>query len=49
MTESNFNSLWNEIDALPLVFKVDCIHFEKLENEALKKNILKNGVRFYPA
>jgi|TARA_Y100001951_G_scaffold105357_2_gene122382 predicted nucleotidyltransferase len=49
MTESNFNSLWNEIDALPLVFKVDCIHFEKLGNEALRKNILKNGVQFYPA
>ncbi|MCE2746756.1 MAG: nucleotidyltransferase domain-containing protein [Burkholderiales bacterium] len=48
MPQSTFNALWNEIDALPLVFKVDCIQFEQLENEALKHNILEKGVRFYP-
>lgn len=26
MTDSTFTALWNEVDALPLVFKVDCIH-----------------------
>ena len=49
MTDSTFTALWNEVDALPLVFKVDCIHFEQLENKALKKKILEHGVQFYPA
>lgn len=49
MTESAFTALWNEVDSLPLVFKVDCIHFEQLENAALKQKILDSGVKFYPA
>ena len=49
MTDSTFTALWNEVDALPLVFKVDCIHFEQLENKVLKKKILEQGVQFYPA
>lgn len=44
-----FSRLWNEVDALPIVFKVDCLHFEQLENEALKEKILREGVRFYPS
>lgn len=44
-----FSNLWNEVDALPIVFKVDCLHFEELTNNALKEKILREGVRFYPS
>ncbi|MEQ9107828.1 MAG: nucleotidyltransferase domain-containing protein [Limnobacter sp.] len=44
-----FTQLWNEIDALPMVFKVDCLHFEQLENDALKQKVLNEGVVFYQA
>lgn len=44
-----FTQLWNEIDALPLVFKVDCLHFEQLDNNVLKHKILDEGVVFYQA
>lgn len=49
MTEAVFTALWNEVDALPLVFKVDCMHFDQLTNAALKQKILEGGVKFYPA
>lgn len=44
-----FTQLWNEIDALPIVFKVDCLHFEQLDNNVLKHKILDEGVVFYQA
>jgi hypothetical protein len=44
-----FTQLWNEIDALPIVFKVDFLHFEQLENVAIKQKILNEGVVFYQA
>lgn len=42
-----FIQLWNEIDALPIVFKVDCLHFDLLENSELKAKILKEGKLIY--
>ena len=44
-----FTQLWNEIDTLPIVFKVDFLHFEQLENVAIKQKILNEGVVFYQA
>lgn len=42
-----FTKLWNEIDALPIVFKVDLLHFDSLENSALKVKILEEGQLIY--
>jgi predicted nucleotidyltransferase len=47
MSEQDFANLWNDVDALPLVFKVDCLHWDYLSNQNLKNNILQQGVLFY--
>lgn len=49
MSADIFSCLWNEVDALPIVFKVDCLHFDQLTNVALKEKILREGVQFYPS
>ena len=49
MTDRDFTSLWNEIDDLPLVFKVDLLHWDRLEHERLKAKIIAEGRRFWPA
>ncbi|MGH8530562.1 MAG: nucleotidyltransferase domain-containing protein [Nevskiales bacterium] len=43
MSDSEFSQLWAEIDSLPLIFKVDCVHWDKLANEDLKNKITQNG------
>lgn len=48
LTDEDFTKLWNEIDDLPLIFKVDCIHWDKLANLQLKEKILQEGKIFYP-
>ena len=47
METSRFTQLWNEIDNLPLVFRVDCIHWDQLNNQALKSKIIAEGRVFY--
>ncbi|SDW00092.1 hypothetical protein [Nitrosomonas communis] len=48
MTDNTFAQLWNAIDDLPLVFKVDLLHWDKLTDERLKTKILREGQLFYP-
>jgi predicted nucleotidyltransferase len=47
MSKLEFANLWGDIDTLPLVFKVDCLHWNALSHQNLKNNILKQGVLFY--
>lgn len=47
LSDKDFTQLWNELDALPLVFKLDVLHLERLQNESLKKKILSEGKVFY--
>jgi proline iminopeptidase len=47
MTDNTFAQLWNAIDDLPLVFKVDLLHWDKLTDERLKTKILREGQLFY--
>ena len=47
MNSAEFSELWAEVDALPLVFKVDCLHWNELDNAALKEKIMTTGVLFY--
>lgn len=48
MSDREFSRLWNEIDALPLVFKFDLVHWDRLPEERLKAKIHAEGERFYP-
>jgi proline iminopeptidase len=49
MGESRFNQLWNALDALPLVFKMDVLHWDTLGNPHLKEKIAVSGQLFYAA
>lgn len=48
MSDADFSRLWNAVDALPLVFKIDLLHWDRLGNQPLKENILAEGLPFYP-
>lgn len=43
----DFTKLWNQLDDSPLVFKVDCLHWDRLSNFTLKDKILREGKQFY--
>ena len=47
MGDNIFSQLWNDIDMLPIIYKIDVLHFDKLQNEELKNNIQKSNVVFY--
>lgn len=47
MTERDFSRLWNALDDLPILFKLDVVHFEQVTNPALKNNILAHGKTLY--
>lgn len=49
MTNQEFALLWNELNDMPLVFKLDILHFERLKDQKLKEKILNEGKEFYPA
>lgn len=48
MSEIEFNRLWVEVNELPIIFKLDIIHWDTLSNERLKEKILIEGKKFYP-
>jgi proline iminopeptidase len=48
LSDNDFSRLWNEIDDLPLVFKVDFLHWDRLPQDRLKEKIKTEGKRFYP-
>ena len=47
MTDSEFTTLWAHVDSVPIFFKIDLIHWNTLEKEALKQKILAEGHVFY--
>lgn len=47
MNDADFAQLWNAIEDLPLVFKVDLLHWDRLSNPALKGKIPHEGRLFY--
>lgn len=47
MSEQEFSRLWNELDALELVFKLDVLHWDKLGQLKLKESIMTHGQYFY--
>ena len=48
LTESRFSELWNAIDDLPILFKVDVLHCDRLQNIPLKAAAKEHGVQFFP-
>ena len=48
MSEEEFSALWTEIDELPILFKIDLLHWDRLANLALKDKIRREGRRIYP-
>ena len=48
LSDSDFSRLWNEIDDLPLAFKLDLLHWDKLGEIPLKEKIIREGLLFYP-
>jgi predicted nucleotidyltransferase len=47
LSGEDFSRLWNEIDALPIIFKIDLLHWNHLINDSLKEKILVEGQVFY--
>lgn len=43
LTSQRFTQLWDQLDSLPLVFKMDIVHWNTLENEKLKLKIMQEG------
>jgi len=46
LTAQEFSDLWNQLNDLPSIFKIDLVHFEGLSNDTLKKEILITGKDF---
>jgi proline iminopeptidase len=47
MGDTEFTSLWTRVDRLPILFKIDLLHWDTLGKEALKQKILAEGRVFY--
>lgn len=41
-----FNRLAGELMESDCIYKIDLVHFEKINNEELKKDILNEGIEF---
>src|ERR1700756_5581522 len=39
MKEGDFSRLWTELDDLPILFKLDVIHFDEITNPSLQSSI----------
>jgi predicted nucleotidyltransferase len=47
LTPAQFSKLWAEVDELPLVFMIDLLHWDTLENVKLKSKIKQEGLIFF--
>jgi proline iminopeptidase len=47
MSDRQFALLWNALEDLPILFKLDVVQFEQVSNQALKASILANGKLLY--
>ena len=44
MTDSEFSQLWNQLDDLPIIFSLDIVHLQRLENQKLLDAIRDEGI-----
>lgn len=47
MSDDEFSTLWSEITELPIIFKLDVLHWDRISNPQLKEKIIKEGKCFY--
>ncbi len=47
LSDREFAHLWNTIDDLPIAFKLDILHWDHLDNAALREQIQKEGMTLY--
>lgn len=47
MSDQTFSRLWNEIDELPIAYKMDVLHLDRLADAALRQQILRDGKVIY--
>jgi proline iminopeptidase len=48
MSDAEFSALWGDLDALPLVFKLDVLHWDSLRQDRLRYAIAAQGQTFWP-
>lgn len=49
MSDPTFSRLWNEVDELPIAYKMDVLHLDRLMDPALHEQILRDGKVIYRA
>lgn len=47
MTDIQFSKLKFEIDELPILYKLDVVHFEKVNKELPKINVERDGSYYF--
>jgi len=47
LSSREFARLWTELDELPIAFKMDIVHFDRLTDEHLKAQIVRHGKTIY--
>ena len=48
MSDQEFSQLWSELSDLPIIFKLDVLHWDRIDNVKLKEKIMQEGKCFYP-
>ncbi|MBI5815458.1 MAG: nucleotidyltransferase domain-containing protein [Nitrospinae bacterium] len=47
MSHADFLALLSALDDLPVIFQIQAVHFDTLENNGIKGKIERDGVEFY--
>lgn len=48
MSDVDFARLWDALDASPVAYKLDVVHWERLQNPQLRAEIERDRVQIYP-
>jgi len=48
LSDKRYTQLWSEVEALPIAFGIDLLHWDQLGNPTLKDRILREGNALYP-
>lgn len=49
MSRQRFTELWSELEDLPIVFRLDVVHWDSMGNPRLRERILREGRVIYQA
>jgi uncharacterized protein len=49
MSERDFGSLWSALDDLPILFRLDVVHWDRVANDTLKQHARRHGALLYPS